>query len=71
MLDDHASAEATERFVSLEIMHNDLEVAHNDLEIAENRIKELEAKVKELEGQLYSKWCPSCIKWGMIFHILI
>ena len=48
MLDDHASAEATERFVSLEIMHNDLEVA-------ENRIKELEAKVKELEGQLYSK----------------
>ena len=69
MLDNNTSVEATERFVSLEIMHNDLEAAHNDLEIAhndleaahndlevaENRIKELEAKVEELEGQLDSK----------------
>ena len=55
MLDDHASAEATERFVSFEIMHNDLEAVHKDLEVAENRIKKLEAKVKELEERVNSR----------------
>ena len=48
MLDNNTCAEATERFVSLEIMRNDLEVA-------ESRIREFEAKVEELEGQLDSK----------------
>lgn len=55
MLNENTSVDTAERFVSLEIMQNDLEIAHNDLEAAESRIQELEAKVEELEGQLGSK----------------
>ena len=63
MLNENTSVEVAERFVSLEIMHNDLEVAnsnlkeaYSDLEGAESRIRELEAEVEDLKKQLNSKY---------------
>ena len=48
MMNQNTSEDTAERFVSLEIMQNDLEVA-------EDKIKELEAKVEQLEEELDSK----------------
>ena len=62
MMNQNTSADTAERFVSLEIMQEDLEVANNNLEVAhsnleaaEDRIKELEARVEQLEEELDSK----------------
>ena len=66
MLNENTSVEVAERFVSLEIMHNDLEVAksdleeaYSDLEVANSNLEEAqsdlegaESRIRELEAEV-------------------
>ena len=52
MLNENTSVEVAERFVSLEIMHNDLEVAKSDLEEAYSDLEEAQSDLEVANSNL-------------------